>query len=50
MQKDPVCGMTVDETKTQLKSVHKGKEFYFCSASRKTTFDKGPHKYGHPEE
>jgi YHS domain-containing protein len=47
MMKDPVCGMMVDETKTQFKSTHDGREFYFCSASCKQTFDKEPHKYGH---
>ncbi len=49
MLKDPVCGMMVDEKKTKLKSEHEGKTFYFCSAACKTTFDKDPHKYGHPK-
>ncbi|MDG6938508.1 MAG: YHS domain-containing protein, partial [Nitrososphaerota archaeon] len=30
MAKDPVCGMTVDESKAQLKSEHEGRVFYFC--------------------
>lgn len=47
MMKDPVCGMMVDEAKTQFKSKHDGKEFYFCSVQCKQTFDKDPHKYGH---
>ncbi len=42
MQKDPVCGMMVDEKKTKLTSKHEDKTFYFCSASCKTTFDKTP--------
>ncbi len=46
MQKDPICGMMVDE-KTKLTSSHEGKTFYFCSAACKTTFDKTPHRYGH---
>ncbi len=50
MAKDPVCGMTVDEKTTKFKSVHEGRTFYFCSASDKTTFDKDPHKYGHPHK
>ncbi len=45
--KDPVCGMTVDESKAQLKSEHEGRVFYFCSANCKSTFDKDPHRYGH---
>ena len=49
MMKDPVCNMMVDEKKTKFKSEHEGKTFYFCSASCKATFDKDPHKYGHPK-
>ena len=33
MQKDPVCGMMVDEKKTKLTSKHDNKTFCFCSAS-----------------
>lgn len=46
--RDPVCGMTVDERKAKLRSEHEGRTFYFCSASCKASFDKDPHKYGHP--
>jgi len=45
MQKDPVCGMMVDEKKTKLQSTYQGKSFYFCSSACKTTFDKSPQKY-----
>jgi len=45
MAKDPVCGMMVDEKKTKLKSDYKGKTYYFCAPSCKTTFDKDPAKY-----
>ncbi len=47
MARDPVCGMTVDEKKTKLKSEHDGAVFYFCSAGCKAAFDKDPHRYGH---
>ena len=47
MQKDPVCGMMVDERKTQLKSEKDGLTLYFCSAGCKAAFDKDPHRYGH---
>ena len=47
MQKDPVCGMVVDEKKTKLTSKHGDKTFYFCSTTCKTTFDKDSHRYGH---
>lgn len=46
MQKDPVCGMMVDENKTQLRSEHEGRTFYFCSAGCKSAFDRDPHEYG----
>ncbi len=45
MQKDPVCGMMVDEKKTKFASTYEGKGFYFCSATCKTSFDKDPGKY-----
>jgi Cu+-exporting ATPase len=47
MQKDPICGMMVDEKKTKLTSKHDNKSFYFCSAECKATFDKDAHKHGH---
>jgi Cu+-exporting ATPase len=47
MKRDPVCGMMVDEKKTQLKSEHDGKSFFFCSAYCKRTFDGDPGKYSH---
>jgi len=47
MQRDPVCGMMVDERRTQLKSILDGRTFYFCSAGCKASFDKDPHHYVH---
>jgi len=47
MQKDPICGMMVDEKTAKFTSVHEGKAFYFCAAGCKSTFDKDPHKYAH---
>jgi len=47
LQKDPVCGMMVDEKKTKLISTYQGKNIYFCSATCKTSFDKTPQKYLH---
>jgi len=43
--KCPVCGMTVEETESTLKTEHMGKVFYFCSQGCKSEFDKDPHKY-----
>ena len=45
MQKDPVCGMMVDEKKTKFTSNREGKTIYFCSATCKASFDKNPQKY-----
>jgi Cu+-exporting ATPase len=46
--KDPICGMRVDEKKTNLKSEFEGTTFYFCSAGCKAAFDKDPRRYGRP--
>jgi len=45
MSKDPVCGMLIEESKAAAKSEYKGKNFYFCGAKCKETFDKEPSKY-----
>jgi Cu+-exporting ATPase len=45
MAKDPVCGMNVDERKTNLKAEFEGKTYYFCSASCKKSFEANPKKY-----
>ncbi|MDG6990258.1 MAG: YHS domain-containing protein [Nitrososphaerota archaeon] len=45
MQKDPVCGMSVDEKKATLKLEHGGATFYFCSAGCRAAFEKDPHKF-----
>ena len=42
---DPVCHMTIDETKAAGKSEYKGKTYYFCAVSCKTKFDQDPQKY-----
>ena len=45
MAKDLVCGMMVDEKRAKFKSDYKGKTYYFCAPTCKTTFDKNPTKY-----
>jgi len=45
MQKDPVCGMQVDEQKSQGKTDYQGKTFYFCSDICKQQFDQNPQRY-----
>ena len=43
--RDPVCGMTVDRSKTPYLSVWNGKTFYFCSAACKERFEADPERY-----
>lgn len=40
----PVCQMEVDPA-TALKSLYKGKAYYFCSQSHKDLFDQSPEKF-----
>ncbi len=47
MQKDPVCGMMVDEKKAKFTTNREGKTICFCSAACKASFDKNPQKYVH---
>jgi Cu(I)/Ag(I) efflux system membrane fusion protein len=45
---DPVCGMTVDETKARAAgrvSQHQGQAYYFCNDGCKKQFDADPAKY-----
>lgn len=44
MQKDPVCGMSVD-TNDAENSTYQGKTYYFCSEDCKTKFDKKPAQF-----
>ncbi len=45
MAVDPVCHMTVDESKAAGQSQYKGKAYYFCALSCKKKFDEDPQKY-----
>jgi len=45
VEKDPVCGMSVDPSKAQYKTLYKGKVFYFCSKACKDEFEKRPEYY-----
>lgn len=45
MVKDPVCGMQIDEKKAAGTGSHKGRTYYFCSASCKAKFEKSPDQY-----
>jgi xanthine dehydrogenase accessory factor len=43
--KDPICGMTVEKSKTKHKAEFKGKTFYFCCAGCKQRFEQSPERY-----
>ena len=45
MEKDPVCGMTVDLKRAAGSSVYKGRTFYFCSSGCKASFDRNPAQF-----
>lgn len=45
---DPVCGMTVVESPTALKTDYKGTTYYFCAPGCKAAFEKDPEKYLQP--
>jgi P-type Cu+ transporter len=45
LQKDPVCGMTVDPSRAKATHEHGGKKYYFCCAGCKTKFTEDPAKY-----
>ncbi len=44
MAKDPVCGMTVDETKARH-SEYQGQSYFFCSAGCQTKFEADPPRF-----
>ncbi len=45
MERDPVCGMTVDPARAAATSEHGGKTYYFCSAGCAKKFGSDPEKY-----
>ena len=45
MATDPVCKMTIDESKAAGKSDYLGKTYYFCAPGCKKKFDENPSQY-----
>jgi Cu+-exporting ATPase len=45
MERDPVCGMTVDPEEAKAKVEHGGKSYYFCSAGCGKRFEQGPEQF-----
>jgi xanthine dehydrogenase accessory factor len=42
---DPICGMTVEKSKTKYKAEFQGETFYFCCAGCKQKFEQSPERY-----
>jgi P-type Cu+ transporter len=49
MEKDPVCGMTVDPSRAKATHEHAGKTYYFCCAGCKEKFSADAAKYLMPK-
>lgn len=47
---DPVCGMMVDQSKTDLVTIFEGKSYYFCAEGCRKTFSDKPQKYLKPKK
>jgi len=45
MEKDPVCGMTVDPNKAAAQTSYWGRTYYFCSQGCRQEFEKAPDRY-----
>src|SRR5579863_1415180 len=45
MERDPVCGMTVDPARPAATAEHAGKTYYFCCAGCAAKFRAEPKKY-----
>jgi len=45
LDKDPVCGMTVDPDKARFTATHEGKRYAFCSQGCQTKFTADPGRY-----
>ena len=43
--KDPVCGLTIEDSNAASVSTYEGTTYYFCSSSCKEDFDKDPEAY-----
>lgn len=44
-EKDPICGMSVDQKTASHHSVYQGKHYFFCSPSCKEQFEKDPNQF-----
>jgi len=49
LERDPVCGMTVDPARAKATHPHEGKTYYFCCPGCKEKFSAAPAKYLQPK-
>lgn len=40
--KDPVCGMTIEESNATATAEYGNRRYYFCSVACKEEFERGP--------
>jgi Cu+-exporting ATPase len=45
LERDPVCGMTVDPDTTQWVMEHEGSKYYFCREGCMEAFAKNPERF-----
>ena len=45
MATDPVCGMTVDDSKAEFQTQFAGKKYFFCSEDCRKEFEDQPEEY-----
>ena len=49
IEKDPVCGMDVDTTTSQLSTEYEGKTYWFCGKGCMLEFKDDPERFLDPE-
>ena len=45
MDRDPVCGMEVEDTPDTSRAVHEGRTYVFCSDSCRERFEESPGEF-----
>ena len=48
MVQDPVCKMTIEESKAAATAIYQGKTYYFCALGCKKKFEENPQQYVAP--
>ena len=45
MEKDPICGMTVNPDHVQARAQYQNRVYFFCSPACREAFDQSPDSY-----